>query len=107
MASVLMQQSKHAEAESKLEQSRQEFGAGGAHPLCCLIVACQHQSKPAEALAQQLKATHPDHFLAKKGLGMVNGASLLAGHWLLAALAVSALNCSRVEREREDDPNDE
>jgi hypothetical protein len=59
-----------------LEQSRQEFGAGEvADTLCNLIVAYQYQSKPTEALVQQLKATYPDHFLAnKKGLVMVEGA---------------------------------
>lgn len=73
MACALMQQGKYAEAESKLEQSRQEFGASDADTLCNLIVAYQYQSKPTQALVQQLKATYPDHFLAK-GLEMVEGA---------------------------------
>ena len=73
MACALMQHGKYAEAESKLEQSRQEFGANDADTLCNLIVAYQYQSKPTEALVQQLKSMYPDHFLAK-GLEMVQGA---------------------------------
>jgi coatomer protein complex subunit epsilon len=73
MACALMQQGKYSEAESKLEQSRQEFGSEDADTLVNLIVAYQYQSKSTDALVQQLKETYPDHFLAK-GLEMVQGA---------------------------------
>jgi coatomer protein complex subunit epsilon len=73
MACALMQQGLYAEAESRLEQSRQEFGASDADTLCNLIVAYQYQQKPTVDLVQQLKTQHPDHFLAK-GLATVEGA---------------------------------
>jgi len=68
-----LQAGQYAEAESKLEQARQEFGATDADTLVNLIVAYQYQQKPTEALVQTLKASYPQHFLSK-GLEMVEGA---------------------------------
>jgi coatomer protein complex subunit epsilon len=68
-----LQAGQYAQAESKLEQARQELGATDADTLVNLIVACQYQQKPTAALVQSLKASHPTHFLSK-GLEMVEGA---------------------------------
>ena len=73
MACALMQQGMYADAESRLEQARQEFGASDADTLCNLIVASQYQHKPVDGLVQQLKTLFPGHFLSK-GLELVEGA---------------------------------
>lgn len=69
-----LQAGQYAQAESKLEQARQEFGAtNDADTLVNLIVAYQYQQKPTAPLVQSLKISHPSHFLSK-GLEMVEGA---------------------------------
>jgi coatomer protein complex subunit epsilon len=72
-ACACLQAGQYAQAESKLEQARQELGATDADTLVNLIVAYQYQQKPTTALVQSLKASHPTHFL-RKGLEMVEGA---------------------------------
>lgn len=73
MACAYLQAGQYAQAEAKLEQARQEFGANDSDTLVNLIVACQYQQKPTEALVQTLKQFYPQHFLSK-GLEMVEGA---------------------------------
>jgi coatomer protein complex subunit epsilon len=74
MACAYLQAGQYAQAESKLEQARQEFGAtNDADTLVNLIVAYQYQQKPTGPLVEALKTQFPNHFLAK-GLEMVEGA---------------------------------
>ena len=73
-ATACLQAGQYAQAETRLEQARQEFNAGNdADTLVNLIVAYQHQQKPTADLVAQLKINHPNHFLVK-GLEMVEGA---------------------------------
>ena len=73
MACAHLQQGQYAQAEQRLEQARQEFGATDADTLVNLIVAYQYQQKPTGPLVQALKTQAPNHFLAK-GLEIVEGA---------------------------------
>lgn len=73
MACAYLQSGQYAQAESRLEQARQELGATDADTLVNLIVAYQYQKKPTAQLVQALKASYPNHFLSK-GLEMVEGA---------------------------------
>lgn len=73
-AVACLQAGQYAQAESRLEQARQEFNAGNdADTLVNLIVAYQYQQKSTVELLSQLKQYHPNHFLVK-GLEMVEGA---------------------------------
>jgi Tfp pilus assembly protein PilF len=73
-ATACLQAGQYAQAESRLEQARQEFNAGNdADTLVNLIVAYQYQQKPTKDLIAQLVVSHPNHFLVK-GLEMVEGA---------------------------------
>lgn len=76
MACAYLQGGQYAQAEAKLEQSRQEFGASDADDadtLVNLIVAYQYQGKPTDNLVAALKRNFPNHFLSK-GLEIVEGA---------------------------------
>jgi tetratricopeptide (TPR) repeat protein len=72
-ACALMQSGKYAEAESKLQQARDEFSSSSADTLVNTIVALQYQSKPVGEYVAMLKQQYPNHFLAK-GLDTVQGA---------------------------------
>jgi coatomer subunit epsilon len=74
MACALMQQGLYEQAESRLEQARQEFGATqDADTLVNLMVSYQYQGKPTTDLVNQIVSLHPSHFLSK-GLETVEGA---------------------------------
>lgn len=72
-ACAYLQAGQYAQAESKLEQARQEFQANDADTLVNLILAYQYQKKPTGPLVQALKVSFPNHFLAQ-GLEIVEGA---------------------------------
>lgn len=73
MACAQMQGGNYAEAERKLAQAREEFGADDADTLVNLIVASQYQHKPVDDYVETLKRQHPTHFLSM-GLDTVSGA---------------------------------
>lgn len=68
-----MQAGNYSEAEGKLTQAREEFGANDADTLVNSIVVSQYQHKPIGDLAAELKQHYPDHFLSI-GLDTVGGA---------------------------------
>eukprot|EP00934_Nitzschia_sp_Nitz4_P005691 Nitzschia sp. Nitz4//scaffold343_size17995//7574//8538//NITZ4_008798-RA/size17995-processed-gene-0.26-mRNA-1//-1//CDS//3329548587//5681//frame0 len=73
-ACAFLQAGQYAQAEAKLEQARQEFGASmDADTLANLIVAYQYQQKPTTELVMALRQSFPNHFMSK-GLEMVEGA---------------------------------
>lgn len=73
MACAHMQGGNYAEAEQKLAQAREEFGAEDADTLVNLIVASQYQHKPVADYVSALKQQYPTHFLSL-GLDTVGGA---------------------------------
>lgn len=73
MACAQMQAGNYAEAEQRLSQARDEFGATDADTLVNLIVASQYQHKPVEHYVETLKQQYPTHFLSL-GLDTVVGA---------------------------------
>jgi coatomer protein complex subunit epsilon len=73
MACAYMQGGKYAEAENKLDQARNEFGATDVDTLVNTIVVLQYQQKPADQFIIALKQQYPNHFLAQ-GLDTVQGA---------------------------------
>lgn len=73
MACAQMQGGNFPEAERKLQQAREEFGADDADTLVNLIVASQYQHKPVGDYVAVLKQQYPTHFLSQ-GLDTVSGA---------------------------------
>jgi len=73
MACAQMQGGNYADAERKLAQAREEFGADDADTLVNLIVASQYQHKPVGDHVAALKQQYPAHFLSL-GLDTVGGA---------------------------------
>ena len=73
MACAHLQGGNYVEAERKLIQARDEFGADDADTLVNLIVASQYQHKPVGEYVATLKQQYPTHFLSL-GLDTVGGA---------------------------------